>query len=245
MQFFQETVKPLPEKTKKVKGSSSNGFTFEFGGGTQQVKALVARKRPPTKKEDSLKQENASLKVAPKSMAIRRKAATKPVVNVPKSMAFKRKVEANKQPQIPEKKSYHSDNDSDVDTYINMAKPTAAQPAASDLMLNICTTTSTTKTQPKLKLSKQERMQQKYEARKGNAPLNKRTLSHKEIHSGIRKFSQNPNQKPRASDIFEQNEREAKEALKTQTGEVEPTKEPVPLGDVDRSFPEGEEIRMI
>ncbi|XP_065364249.1 probable ATP-dependent RNA helicase CG8611 [Calliphora vicina] len=229
----EEAVKPLPEKSRKVKGSSSNGFTFEFGGGTQQVKALVARKRQPSKKEDSQKQENSSLKVAPKSMAIRKKAITKPTVNAPKSMALKRKVETNKQAQIPQKNSYHSDNDSDVDTYINMAKPAAAQPAASDLMLNICTTTSTMKSQPKLKLSKQERMQQKYDARKGNGPLNKRTLSHKELHSGIRKFSQNPNQKPRASDIFEQNEREAKEALKVQTGEVEPVKEPVPLGDVD------------
>lgn len=132
--------------------------------------------------------------------------------------------------------THHSDNDSDVDTYLKMAKP-ATTPIGNDLMLNICTAPTTSKPQTnKTKLSKQERLQQKREARKGDGPLNKRTLTPKEIRTGIKKFTQNPNQKPRAADIFEQKEREAREALKKKEEETEKKtedKEPLDLGNVD------------
>lgn len=215
-------------RTKKVKGSSSNGFAFEFGGGTQKVKAVVARKRPLSKNVIDEKSNGVDLKLAPKSVAIRKMAVKKPNTVATKSaIVVKNDVKAQ-----------YSDNDSDVDTYLKMAKPSQADTA--DLMLNICTAPTTTKKiASKVKLSQQERLKQKREARKGNGPLNKRTLTHKELRDGLKKFSQNPNQKPRASDIFEQKEREErqKSSMEQQKAEGESVeeaeKEPLDLGEVD------------
>ncbi|XP_046801386.1 probable ATP-dependent RNA helicase CG8611 [Lucilia cuprina] len=242
----EEKVKPLAEKPKKVKGpSSSNGFSFEFGGGTQKVKALVARKRQPVKSGVAEKPEDTCLKVAPKSIAIRKKAVAKPTVenSGTKSVALKQKTDTPKKVTVNKQ---HSDNESDLDTYLQMAKPTT-KPAGSDLMLNICSSPSTMKTQPKQKLSQQERIQQKRNARKGDGALNKRTLSHKEIRTGIKKFSQNPNQKPRASDIFEQKERETREALKKETDgdeKKEEVNEPLELGEVDANARKSNAFRV-
>lgn len=227
----------MPEKSKKIKNSSSNGFTFEFGGGTQKVKALVARKRPPIKQNEAGKQVKSTaaentLKVAPKSIAIRRKVVNKPNTATTKSVLTKTAPAAIPTKNFVKAPSVHSDGDSDLESYIKLAKP---QPVATDLMLNICTTTSSSfsKPKPKPKLSKQERIQQKRDERKGNGPLPKRTLSSKEIHAGLRKFSQNPNQKPRASDIFEQKEREAKESLIKENQTEDEIKEALELGEVD------------
>ncbi|TMW40388.1 hypothetical protein DOY81_014531 [Sarcophaga bullata] len=187
----EEKVKAVGVKTKKVKGSSSNGFAFEFGGGTQKVKAVVARKRPISKNVTEEKSNGVDLKLAPKSIAIRKMAVKKPnTVSTKSAIVVKNDV-----------KPQYSDNDSDVDTYLKMAKPSQADTA--DLMLNICTAPTTTKKIiSKVKLSQQERLRQKREARKGDGPLNKRTLTHKELREGLKKFSQNPNQQTGELQIY-------------------------------------------
>lgn len=220
----------MPEKTKKFKSGSSKGFTFEFGGGTQKIKALVARKRQPTVNKEISSTDKSPLQLAPKSIAIRKKVDRKPSAN-----------ESLKSNKIA---NNHSDNDSDVDTYLKLARPAAT--VATDLMLNVCTAPNTIKPRQMPKLSQRERIQQKREARKGDGPLTKRFLTQKELKTGIKKFTQNPNQKPRASDLFVQKEKEAKETLNKQEADVSasPVKEPLELGEVDPAARKSNAFRM-
>lgn len=192
---------------------------------------MVARKRQPLKAAAN----DASMPAAPaqpKSMAIRRKAPTNTAVEpIKKSIAIKRK--AAEPPKPMPKKNFvaappKDNDDSDLEIYAKVAKP---EPIAGELMLNICTAPSS-KMAPKKKLNQQERLQQKRLQRQGDGPLQRRTLTSKELSQGIRKFSQNPNQRPRASDLFEQKEREERQKTKNPDDKVEEEEEHE-LGHVD------------
>uniref|UniRef100_A0A1I8M743 ATP-dependent RNA helicase n=1 Tax=Musca domestica TaxID=7370 RepID=A0A1I8M743_MUSDO len=239
MRSKPEEVLPPPTK-KKSKNSASSGFSFEFGGGTQKVKAVVARRRPvagKTVSEDDKPKKTTEEAVKPKSMAIRRKVDTKPTKPNGQSVALKRKATDNIS-EVPKKnfvaapQSHQDDGDSDLESYARVPK---TKDLAGDLMLNICTapTGMVGKQQgQKAKLTRQERLQQKRSERQGgDGQLKKRTLSDNELKAGIRKFSKNPNQKPRAADLFVQREREEREALKAKE-DSSPVEEPE-LGHVD------------
>lgn len=159
---------------------------------------------------------------APKSVAIRKKAAvdiTKP------SVALKRKASSDAPQNSPK------DDNNDTDDLISYAKVPKATDLVGDLMLNTFTApvSNLSKKVPKFELNRHERLKQKRAERQGDGALKKHTLSHGDIKSGIRKFSQNPNQKPRASDLYLQ--REKQEAQKSQTNE-DKVEEPE-LGHVD------------
>ncbi|XP_075155695.1 putative ATP-dependent RNA helicase CG8611 [Haematobia irritans] len=224
----------LPVNIKKSKKSSNNdGFKFEFGGGTQKVKAIVARKRPTTNSTNETKQQA----LTPKSIAIRRKADSNVLEQSKPAVALKRKASLEKSPLTPPKKNYvaapprEDNDDSDLESYAKVSKP---KELTGDLMLNICTTSVPSKPhqQAKSKLTRQERLQLKRAERQGDGMLKKRVLTEKEIKSGIRKYSQNPNQKPRAADLFVQREREEAQRQRAENGTDKPVEEPE-LGHVD------------
>lgn len=200
----------------------------------------MARRRPvagKTVSEDDKPKKTTEEAVKPKSMAIRRKVETKPTKPNGQSVALKRKASDNTS-EVPKKnfvavpQSHQDDGDSDLESYARVPK---AKDLAGDLMLNICTATTGTGNKhqgQKTKLTRQERLHQKRSERQGgDGQLKKRTLSDNELKAGIRKFSKNPNQKPRAADLFVQREREEREALKAKE-DGSPDEEPE-LGHVD------------
>ncbi|XP_061393731.1 probable ATP-dependent RNA helicase CG8611, partial [Musca vetustissima] len=241
MRSKPEEPLPAPIKKKAKNSSASSGFSFEFGGGTQKVKAVVARKRPvataaKTVSKDDKPKETNEQPARPKSMAIRRKVDT---TASGQSVALKRKAPTDTVNEVPKKnfvvapKPSKDDGDSDLESYARVPKTTDL---AGDLMLNICTApTGTAGKQQvaKSKLTRQERLQQKRSQRQGDGPLQKRTLSDHELKSGIKKFSKNPNQKPRAADLFVQKERQEREAQKAKEGNVDNVEEDPELGHVD------------
>uniref|UniRef100_A0A1I8Q1B9 ATP-dependent RNA helicase n=1 Tax=Stomoxys calcitrans TaxID=35570 RepID=A0A1I8Q1B9_STOCA len=220
-------------KIKKSKKTPNNDFKFEFGGGTQKVKAVVARRRPTTNVSNKQQSEEPHKSVATKSIAIRRKVAASNSEQTKTLGALKRKA-AEKTQEIPLQKNFvtapaREDNDeSDLESY---AKVQNEKGLASDLMLNICTTSTFAKPKP-TKPTREERLQNKRNERQSEMLLKKRRLTDNEIRTGIKKYSQNPNQKPRASDLFLQRER--KEALQNIAEDAkDSSEEERELGHVD------------